>query len=392
MKTNPIFVLFSIVALLLVFIYNTYWTSNWRLLTKISSTLSVVKLSEFHKTKQQKEVQARETLINNNATFKIYDSKANNSSTEAGIIVENSHPQQEFVKRRKNLIVLSAGRGGSSLLGSLFDNNPHIMYWFEPLRTITNQIPVKQQPTKYKETTTSVIDSFFQCGFDKIDNTILSALSRSILRKKSKALSKGQLPQFTSQLLSNACKSYDHTVIKILSARVPNTTILTLEKLFQEQNQYDAKLVHLVRDPRGVVYSRVKLGWMKKNFNSPEFRKSVRNVFDPILQNIRLGLFSCPSWLRGRFKVVRYEDLVANMVNVTRDLYNFAGLGWSSNVDKWISTQANNSEHGRAYSLLRNASISMNSWRHAPKPLIEAVEDVCADLMDLLGYEKMIIK
>ena len=132
MKTNPIFVLFSIVALLVVFIYNTYWTSNWRLLTKISSN-SVVKLSEFHKTKQQKEVQARETLIKNNATVKIYDSQANNSSTEAGIIVENSHPQQEFVKRRKNLIVLSTGRSGSSLLGSLFDNNPHVMYWFEPV-------------------------------------------------------------------------------------------------------------------------------------------------------------------------------------------------------------------------------------------------------------------
>ena len=146
-------------------------------------------------------------------------------------------------------------------------------------------------------------------------------------------------------------------MIKILSHRVPNTTKLTLEKLFQEQNQYDAKLVHLVRDPRGVVYSRVKLGWMKKNFNSPEFRKSVRNVFDPILQNIRLGLFSCPSWLRERFKVVRYEDLVANMVNVTRDLYKFAGLGWSSIV-KWISTLENNSKYGRrrAYSVLRNAA------------------------------------
>ena len=145
-------------------------------------------------------------------------------------------------------------------------------------------------------------------------------------------------------------------MIKILSHRVPNTTKLTLEKLFREQNQFDAKLVHLVRDPRGVVYSRVKLRWMKKNFNSPEFRKSVRNVFDPILQNIRLGLFSCPSWLRDRFKVVRYEDLVANMVNVTRDLYKFAGLGWSSIV-KWISTLENNSKYGRAYSVLRNAAI-----------------------------------
>ncbi|CAH3021585.1 unnamed protein product, partial [Porites evermanni] len=143
--------------------------------------------------------------------------------------------------------------------------------------------------------------------------------------------------------LSNTCKSYDHTLIKILSHRVLNTTKLTLEKLFQEQNQFHAKLVHLVRDPRGVVYSRIKLRWMKKNFNSPEFRKSVQNVFDPILQNIRLEI---------AVKVVRYEDLVANMVNVTHDLYKFAGLGWSSNVVKWISTLDNNSKHGRAYSVL----------------------------------------
>ena len=56
-------------------------------------------------------------------------------------------------------------------------------------------------------------------------------------------------------------------------------------------------------------------------------------------------------------KVVRYEDLVANMVNVTCDLYKFAGLGWSSNVVKWISTLDNNSKHGRAHSVLRNVAI-----------------------------------
>ena len=90
--------------------------------------------------------------------------------------------------------------------------------------------------------------------------------------RKVKCCPEGSFPQFSKERLSNAFKSYEHTVIKILSHRVPNTTKLTLEKLFQEQNQYDAKLVNLVRDPRGVVYSRVKLGWMKTNFNSPEFQ------------------------------------------------------------------------------------------------------------------------
>ena len=97
MKTNQIFVLFSIIALLLVFIYNTNWTSIWLLHTKISST-SVVKRSGFLNTEQLKEVQTRETFINSNATFKIHDSKANNSNTEAGIIVENT------VIHNKNLL------------------------------------------------------------------------------------------------------------------------------------------------------------------------------------------------------------------------------------------------------------------------------------------------
>ena len=47
-----------------------------------------------------------------------------------------------------------------------------------------------------------------------------------------------------------------------------------------------------------------------------------------------------------------------------------------------------NTEQGSAYSVYRNASVAINRWKTAPEQLIRAVENICGDLMDFLGYEK----
>ena len=312
-------------------------------------------------------------------------------ATENGQIIQvdsTGKPQQAFAKR-KNLILLSTGRGGSSFLGSLFYNNPRVMYWFEPLRTIERLVFDEKVPIKYEETCIEVLDKFYQCNFSSISDTILSAFFTKLIRKDGNTISNEHFPQFSKTLISKACNNYSHTVTKILNERVPYKTIEALKDIFQQQNQYDVKLVHLVRDPRAVIYSRVKLKWMGDHLD-PSFRENVQSsICDPVLQNVRLGLFSPPLWLKNRFKVVRYEDLVANTANLTRELYSFAGFDWSASIDKWISILANNSEHSAdAFSLYRNPSVAMNEWRNAPEPFIRAVEDVCSDLMDLLGYKK----
>ena len=112
----------------------------------------------------------------------------------------------------------------------------------------------------------------------------------------------------------------------------------TLEELFQQKNGYDVRLVHLVRDPRAIIYSTVKLGWVTNGFQSPWFSGYAHTVCDRILKNVRLGLLSPPPWLKNRFKVIRYEDLALHTLNVTQELYKFAGFDWSASVDEWIST------------------------------------------------------
>jgi len=75
-----------------------------------------------------------------------------------------------------------------------------------------------------------------------------------------------------------------------------------------------------------------------------------------------------------------------NSLNVAHELYNFAEFDWSASVDEFISVLEKNTEQGSAYSVYRNASVAINRWKTAPEQLIRAVENICGDLMDFLGY------
>ena len=275
------------------------------------------------------------------------------------------------------------------------------MYWFEPLHTVLlNLFHVQffnkgKEPTSYKDTTIKVLNSFFQCNFGNISNTTLSAFSNSPFRWRSKAFSGEPLCRkkcmpFSKILLRKACNSYNHTVIKILTARVPNNTIETLKELFKQPGRYELKLVHLVRDPRAVVYSMVYSTKWIENHSHPSFGENIRRLCDPILQNIRFGSISPPSWLQKHFMVIRYEDLVLDTVNIARELYRFAEFEWPISVDEWIHGHAQNKavDSRNPYSLNKNATAVLDKWKNAPEDFIRAVENGCGDLMNILGYAK----
>lgn len=152
------------------------------------------------------------------------------------------------------------------------------------------------------------------------------------------------------------------------------------------------RFINLVRDPRAVVYSWVESNWIK-NHSDQEFRGNVHKICDPIENNVRYGLISAPSWLKNRFKVIRYEDLVVNTTKVARKLYRYAGIDWSIDVDKWISDHQMGLSNARVYknpySLFKNASFAINKWKtQASKEMIRLVEDVCDGLMNIMGYSK----
>ena len=343
--------------------------------------------------------------------------KSTTESADLTILVNDEvkrQPPPASSTRRKNLLILSQARSGSSLLGELFNNHPNIMYVFEPLHNLhyvskRSNVSFKTETDSYGLLCNKILDSFFKCDFSNITN-VLPLYSTTIFRLQSKALIGDYFCNSTTNTvtlfnfrkpticvpltnapLSKACTSYKHTVLKVLSKRLPNKTLESFRGLFEHPNGgYDVKIVNLVRDPRAVVYSWMTLAWIK-NHRNPGFRLNVRKICQPIEKNLRLGL-SPPEWLQNRIKIIRYEDLVANTTEMTRQLYSFAGFAWSSDIEKWIEEHQKiqkKHQENNPYSTYRNGSVAVNKWRTAPETFIRIVEEVCGNIMDLMGYKKM---
>ena len=377
MKSDvKLFVILCVIAsLFLVFIYNFFIVSQWKPSDKEQRIHLSGKLPENYST-----VYISETF-------------------------GTKHPRK-IAASRTNLIVLSPGRGGSSFLGGIFDSSPQNIYWFEPLwlwreeLLKLNVLKTRKGIIQYKENSVNLINSLLKCDFSDIPSALLSRFTDKFFYARSTAFttlcSHRRCRPFSSTLLNQVCNSYKHTVIKILDHRLPNGTIQSFQELFQRQNGYDVKVIQLVRDPRAVVYSRVYLArWIKWSYRDSHFRLYVYEICDRIEQILRMGLLYPLPWLRDRFKVIRFEDLAVNTSYIAQDLYRFAGFDWSVSVDRFISSHNKSPKQTKKkrvppYSLYRKASDVIDKWKSAPKDFIKVVEDVCGDLMDILGYDKLL--
>ena len=402
MKNKVVLVTLSVLALLFVF-YTLVLSSSWKLIPRLNPYTNVSQ-TRRRKILQGFEKEPPQQL--KRETKKLFTRFGIEKSTKPSVGTKTLEKRSP----RSNLIILSPGRGGSSFLGGVFNANPDIMYWFEPLHTLSRDIyelhlfKDKERRIQYSKTSINVISSFLNCSFTQIPKDIISALSKSIFRSRSASLSsehlcptkdktKKCLP-YSVKLLGEVCNSTKYTVLKILTSRLPRYTLESFQGIFQQQ-QYKIKAIHLVRDPRAVIYSMVNsVQWINiSSFLNQRFRDVVHGVCSPIEKNIKFGLFSPPSWLKYRFRVIRYEDLIVDTTNMAMDLYKFAGFDWSIRINKWIAThqrkpRSNNQKD--PYSLYRDASLVVNKWKKAPTSLITAVEEVCGNLMNMLGYKRMI--
>merc|ERR1712183_1102136 len=88
-------------------------------------------------------------------------------------------------------------------------------------------------------------------------------------------------------------------------------------------------IIHLVRDPRGIVNSRYKIHkqWPVRQ---------TENTCKRLVTNAKLGE-ERPEWLDGRYMRVRYEDLALRPMEVAEEIYKFVDLPFVPEVRSWIS-------------------------------------------------------
>ena len=297
---------------------------------------------------------------------------------------EEDKPQPEG--NALNILVFTRYRSGSTFFSELFARNPNILYLFEPFKPH----PSRKEWTKEElaKNMTEMLRGIFNCSFNN-SNINYEARDQHISQED----------------FLYACQDFSKKAIKLIRGKNLADVISFLfnnQEKENDKNKENNKLLYLVRDPRGVISSRlmVEQKYYKinntANFlnNSGEYvMNNARMICDDYRDNIKflkhvLNSSFC-SVLHHSLRMVRYEDVARKPIQYMDKVYSFLGLPPSKMVEKWINSLPKADKHQKdLFSTDRNSASTVERWRkYLPYSAVRSIETVCWEVMQELGYK-----
>ncbi|KAI5098465.1 carbohydrate sulfotransferase 1 isoform X1 [Silurus meridionalis] len=355
------------------------------------------------------------------------------SGQEADSLFERGCDEYSYftfnTSRKTHVLVLATTRSGSSFVGQLLNQHSDIFYLFEPLYHVqTALIPrlshsrnaadrrvmlgasrdllrslygcdlhflesyIKPPPTNH------TTDKLFRRGASRAlcSQPVCDAFSPSETNvEEGDCIKKCAILNMT--LAAESCRDKRHVAIKIV--RVPEIGDL---RALVEDPRLNLKVIQLVRDPRGILASRIETFrdtyrlwriWRatgRKPYNLDLTQLTV--VCEDFLSSVSTGL-SHPYWLRGKYMLVRYEDLARNPLQKTKDIYDYLGLSMDKNVIDWIQANTRGSNElltKHKYGTVRDSAANAESWRlKLSFEMVDYTQSVCQKVLHRLGYKSV---
>ncbi|XP_022782163.1 carbohydrate sulfotransferase 3-like, partial [Stylophora pistillata] len=310
--------------------------------------------------------------------------------------------------RRRSLVIFGDDRSGTTLLTQMFSQDLDIFTVYEPL-WITKKWSQTEPDKNLLKDVTEVIGALMTCNF--VDNpTAIKFLSHSSKNWapglfmnpfKSKPIcndpeacpNPGTIPD----VVQKAClHNYKHSVIKVAIVRVPERKLSNIfQRIIEDNPDTVIKFLHVVRDPRGSINSRINLGWIPDVDKAKNFAYWPRSTCEGILQNVKFGA-SLQGNFKDRYMLLLYKDIASSPLVTAMKIYKFAGFEISESMIRWLKQATNPSketleqEGKHAFSSFRNSTANVERWRHeSPDRRVRIIEEECSELMDLLHLEKL---
>ncbi|XP_060784489.1 carbohydrate sulfotransferase 6 isoform X2 [Neoarius graeffei] len=316
-----------------------------------------------------------------------------------------------------HVLLLSSWRSGSSFMGQVFNNHPSVFYLMEPAWHVWVRL---QRPgaSSLRMAVRDLLHRVFLCDLSVLDAymPVHYNISQVFMWSQSRALcSPPACPSLSHQNTTTqipnckkhcdvvgleraekACHTYSHVVLK-------EVRVFELESLYSllRDPSLDLRILHLVRDPRAVFQSRqlaaaalqkdssIVLDWKAA---TPD---SMLNVMKEICRShVRIydtAVRKAPDFLQGRYKLLRYEDVVRNPLAEVQRVYDFVGLKMTEPLREWIHHITHGKGKGarsEAFAITkRNATEVSQAWRTGLTHIkVQQVQEVCRSAMSLLGY------
>ncbi|CAG0888029.1 unnamed protein product [Darwinula stevensoni] len=262
------------------------------------------------------------------------------------------------------ILLFAYPRSGSSLVGSLLSAANLSWYYFEPLFFVKNW---DRTTYNYSKRAEEILESLFHCDLSKVDAE----------SGKGKAYENWKIhqgfadpPCVPSQL--------DYIVQKVIRLPATHHVMDWLER------NPDILVIHLVRDPRGIVNS------IQNQPNEVNFKDDSWEICDRMWRDI----LAIDSLSRQRRRRVRYEDVVENPLAAMEELYDFMNIPYTKEVEDRIEAHFDRGESGnqilqnKYFSTYRNMSaFDPEHWRSQLEPeRIAHIEEMCGHVLQDLGY------
>ncbi|NXU48147.1 CHST4 sulfotransferase, partial [Turnix velox] len=327
----------------------------------------------------------------------------------------SSNVPTEEKSSQVHILVLSSWRSGSSFTGQLFSQHPNVFYLMEPawhvwMRMYHNSATVLQMAVR------DLLRSVFLCDMSVFDAYMSTQRKMSDLFQwetsralcsppacesfsRTDIITSGDCKTMCSKLpfskVEEACKTYSHVVVK----EVRFFDLKVLYPLLTDPS-LNLKIIHLVRDPRAVFRSRENtVSELKYDTNivmrtvktTAEMQPydTMQIICQSQAEMYRLGSQAPPDFLKDRYLMVRYEDIVRDPLAEAAELYRFAELDFTPELQRWVHNITHGKGQGERTFVIgsRDAMTVSQAWRKSLSfQKIQKVQNVCKNAMDLLGY------
>ncbi|XP_039272457.2 carbohydrate sulfotransferase 1-like [Styela clava] len=333
-----------------------------------------------------------------------------NARTQQGVTKQGT--STKF--KRKAVVIFSAMRTGSTFFGEFFNRNPEIYYLFEPLHGLSEM--------NMANTRKLLLGDLLRCDYriaPKIyshgcggwinckSNICFAARSQFLLRnsKLCSDTSNKCNEYFDPRKLAKICLQSSYTAIKI----VRMNSLGEFEELMTEPN-IDLKVIQLVRDPRAVVLSQLK---MEHSSNLTEYAENLCTFYHENFlytkacimsmynkSNHENKAYKCNDTVKhlwkGRFLRLSHEYVSEQPVDALRTVEKFVGINHNSEVETWLRKNTHQSTKviklnkagmpQNFFGTSRDSKQVLTKWRKQDFAVIDGIQNVCRSAMTELGY------
>ncbi|XP_073453982.1 carbohydrate sulfotransferase 6-like [Aquarana catesbeiana] len=311
-----------------------------------------------------------------------------------------------------HLLVVSSWRSGSSFIGQIFNHHNDVFYLFEPGHPVWMKFQNESSELLHFPLR-DLLRSLFTCDVSPLyqylpkGGKIVSELSffaetqalctppacSAFMPTEGYDRLKCQLCCMNTSLdqMGETCKTYSHVVMK--TVRILDLSILL--PLFRDP-ALDLRILHLVRDPRAVAFSRQSFDLTTDDRivlkNEGNENITISRAMEKICKSqVDINRVAKASEvLQGRYMAIRNEDLSNEPLKNVKKIYNFAGLHLTKDLEQWVYniTHKEVSDENGFMTFSRDSSKVAQKWRTAMNfHFVEQIQQNCIGAMNLFGYK-----